>query len=216
MQTVCPECTSTMSLPNPASDPGTFARCDGCGDRVQPGAFLCPHCQAGLQVQRSLLPAEGGHGRCPECSEAVWVPPLASAPGQTSTAVPVDAGSPSTTSAVENEAPDATSHVLGDDVQETAAPQSFLDRYEAARSRSDADTATRQKGSAGGPRGLALFLGSVLGAGAAVGFIQSGVWVAPELPWHAAFAYANLISWAGFLGLGGALLGFLLGGKRRS
>jgi predicted Zn finger-like uncharacterized protein len=183
---------------------------------VQPGAFLCPHCQTGLQVQRSLLPADGGHGRCPECSEAVWVPALAPAPAQTSTAVPADAGSPNSTSAVENEALDATSHVLGDDVQETAAPQSFLERYEAARSRSDADTANRQEGTAGGPRGPALVLGGLLGAGVAVGFIQGGVWVPLELPWHASFAYANLISWAGFSGVGGALLGLLLGGKRRS
>ncbi len=208
MQTVCPECTSTMSLPKPDRDPGSFARCDGCGDRVQPGAFLCPHCQTGLQVQRSLLPSDGGHGRCPECSEAVWVPPLE----QTSTAPAGEAGSQSTTSAVENKG----SHVLQGELRETAAPGSFLDPSAEARSRSLADPADWQEEAAGGGRGLALFLGGVLGAGAAAGVIQAGVWVPPELPWHAAFAYANLISWAGFFGLGGALLGFLLKGNRRS
>ncbi len=194
MQTVCPECTSTMSLPNPDSDPGTFARCDGCGDRVQPGAFLCPHCQTGLQVRRSLLPTDGGHGRCPECSEAVWVPALA----------------------MGNEELDATSHVLRDEVQETVAPASFLDPSEEARSHSVADPVDWHEEAPAGRRGRGLFLGSVLGAGSAVGVILGGVWVPPELPWHAEFAYANLISWAGFFGLGGALLGFLLGGNRRS
>ncbi len=191
-----------MSLPNPDSDPGTFARCDGCGDRVQPGAFLCPHCETGLQVQRSLLPADGGHGRCPECSEAVWVPPRVSALGQTET------------SAVENGERDGTSHVLQDELPETVARQPFLDPSAQARSHSFA--ADWQEEAAGGGRGLALLLGCVLGAGAAAGVILAGVWVPPELPWHAEFAFANLISWAGFFGLGGALLGFLLGGNRRS
>jgi predicted Zn finger-like uncharacterized protein len=183
-----------MSLPSPGSDPGTFARCNGCGDRVQPGAFLCPHCQTGLQVQRSLLPTDGGNGRCPECSETVWVPPLA----------------------LENFEADATSHVLGDEAQETVAPESFLDSSEEAHSHSAADPADWHEEAPSGRPGRRLFLGSALGAGAAVGIILSGVWVPPELPWHTEFAFANLISWAGFFGLGGALLALLLGGNRRS
>ena len=77
MQTTCPDCTSSVSVSQPGTDPAAFIACDQCGGQVQGGAFLCPGCKAGLQVVRSLLPPEGGNGRCPDCSEIVWVPPLA-------------------------------------------------------------------------------------------------------------------------------------------
>jgi predicted Zn finger-like uncharacterized protein len=221
MQTACPECTSTISLPNPDTDPGTFARCDGCGDRVQPGAFLCPHCQTGLQVERSLLPADGGHGRCPDCSEAVWVPPLTETTATSDVEMEneaLDAMSPVLGDSVqENATPDATPQVLGDSVPETVAPDSFVaPPAEETHGSFAAAPAKREEEVQGGRRVLGLFLGGFFGAGAALGVILNGVWVPPELPWDAEFLFANLISWAGFSGLAGALLGLMLGGRRRS
>lgn len=204
-----------MSLPKPGSNPATFARCDDCGDRVQPGAFLCPHCRTGLQVERSVLPPEGGHGRCPECAETVWVPALAAAMEQTSTAVPESADPASTTPEAETQVLEPTTSVLQEAVEEEARPEGSPDLAEEMSSDSAADPMEQTEDPRGGRRVLGLFLGSVLAAGTAVGLIMGEVWSPPLVPWHAEFDLANLVSWAGFFGLGGALLGFLLGGHRR-
>ena len=76
METRCPDCEASIILTNPGTDPAASAFCQGCGTDVQPGAFRCPHCRMHLHVVRTLLPADGGLGRCPDCQQIVSVPPL--------------------------------------------------------------------------------------------------------------------------------------------
>ena len=78
MRTRCPECGSSLEVTQPGTDPTTGSDCSACGAFVLPGAFLCPHCSTGLQVNRDLLPRDGARGRCPSCSGVVLVPDLSS------------------------------------------------------------------------------------------------------------------------------------------
>jgi len=78
MQTQCPDCGSTIAVASPTTDPAAPMPCDGCGSTVRPGVFLCPSCGVGLQVERHLLPANGGRGQCPACTLEIDVPALVS------------------------------------------------------------------------------------------------------------------------------------------
>jgi hypothetical protein len=94
MHTDCPECASTFEIRNPGSNPASPVECDACGALVRPGAFLCPHCEDALQVNRALLPDGGGLGRCPSCAGLVHVPPLRAVAAAGRPEAPPAAGEP--------------------------------------------------------------------------------------------------------------------------
>jgi predicted Zn finger-like uncharacterized protein len=216
MQTFCPECTTTMTLSNPGTDPAASMSCGECGGEVVPGAFLCPSCETGLQVNRSLLPPEGGRGRCPECSEVVWVPPLHGA--MDATPVPVtepapEEESPTTFEPTANE-PDPAPVIQAE--EEAPEPEEELVRTEdpvVTKPEPRRLLNTEPPAPQGRP-GMRMLWGGAAGGLVAAGLMYTKVWVPAMLPWQAAFPMASEASWALLAVTAGALVGLVMGGRK--
>ncbi len=224
MQTTCPDCTSNFSVTAPGIDPGAFQACDDCGGQVQSGAFLCPGCKAGLQVVRSLLPAEGANGRCPDCSELVWIPPLAASSSAPSIAS-AELSDPDSSGRMPTSEPSEESlaagdmpmpHVLGDEaIGEEVREDSFLDGDTASSNQVGKDCGPDTGTPSSSHRTLGFFLGLLVGAGTAVTLILTETWAPPLVPWQGEFPFALETTWAAAAGLVGGALGMLFGGRKR-
>ena len=64
--------------------------------------------------------------------------------------------------------------------------------------------------------GMRMLWGAATGGLVAGGLMYAKVWVPAMLPWQTAFPFASEVSWALLAATAGALVGLVLGGRRRS